>query len=225
MLAAIKQKWYRRESQHTPMCEYLKYRLPDRNSDYRNIEFLAADLELTSLDAQSGEIVCVAYVPVIGGKVVMSQASRLMVKTSASVGDSATIHGIHDRELEQAVTLEYALERFLESLRGRVLLLHHAPLDMQFLNIAFKQLYAVPLIARIVDTLKLEISRLYARGHQGESAKLRLYQCRERYHLPVYKAHDALSDAVATAELFLAQAEHIAGDQVLSLKTLLKKSG
>ena len=224
MLAAIKQQWYRRESEHTSMCEYLKYRLPDRNLDYRNIEFLAADLELTSLDTQSGEIVCVAYVPVIGGKVVMSQASRLMVKTSASVGDSATIHGIHDRELEQAVTLEYALDRFLESLRGRVLLLHHAPLDMQFLNIAFKQLYAVPLIARIVDTLKLEMSRLYARGHHGESAKLRLYQCRERYHLPVYKAHDALSDAVATAELFLAQTEHLAGDQVLSLKTLLKKS-
>lgn len=223
MLAAIKQQWYRRELRDTPLCDYLKSRLPDRNADYRSLEFLAADLEMTSLSAQSGEIVCIAYVPIIKGKVVMSQATRLMVKPEGGVGDSATIHGIHDRELEQAVSLEFALQQFLAALRGRVLLLHHAPLDMQFLNYALKGLYGKPLIARIVDTLKLEKSRRRARGQQPHAAGLRLYQCRERYNLPTYKAHDALSDALATAELFLAQAEHIAGNQPLILKTLLKK--
>ncbi len=225
MLATLRQQWYRREVKNTHVYAYLKTRLPDKSSDYRTLEFLAADLELTSLNAQTGEIVCIAYVPVIEGKVVMSKAERLMIRTSAGVGDSATIHGIHDRELEKAVPLEYGLQRFLACLRGRVLLLHHAPLDMKFLNAAFKCLYGAPLVARVVDTLKLEMSRLYARGHHREPDALRLYRCRERYNLPVYKAHDALSDSVATAELFLAQAEHISGNQLLTLKTLLKKSG
>ena len=35
---------------------------------------------------------------------------------------------------------------------------------------------------------------------------LRLFNLRERYHLPNYKAHNALSDAISTAELFLALA-------------------
>jgi DNA polymerase-3 subunit epsilon len=34
---------------------------------------------------------------------------------------------------------------------------------------------------------------------------LTLAKCRERYHLPSYSNHNALSDAMATAELLLAQ--------------------
>ena len=37
---------------------------------------------------------------------------------------------------------------------------------------------------------------------------LRLHALRERFNLPRYKAHDALIDALATAELFCAFAAH-----------------
>lgn len=224
MLARLKQHWYRRKRENTPISSYFSAPLPDKHQDFRQLVFLAADLELTSLAPQSGEIVCIAFVPIVRGKVVMAEAERWMIKTQQSVGDSAAIHGIHDHELETAVPLEQAMERFLQCLSGRVLLLHHAPLDMKFLNSACKQLYGVPLIARVVDTLKLEMHRTRTRGQHPKPGALRLYQCRERYNLPLYKAHDALSDAVATAELFLAQAEHMAGDQPLPLRTLLKKS-
>lgn len=223
MLAAIKQRWYRRERMKSPLKNYLQTKLPDRGADYRQLEFLAADLELTNLDITKGEIISIAYVPVIESRVVMEQAARWYVKPKGSVGHSATIHGIHDRELESAVPLDFALDGFLKALKGRVLLLHHASLDLLFLNRALKRLYGAGLVARVVDTLCLEKNRLLARGNQLVPDTLRLYQCRSRYNLPCYKAHDALCDALATAELFLAQADHISGDQKLTLKTLMKK--
>ena len=46
---------------------------------------------------------------------------------------------------------------------------------------------------------------------------LRLHSCRQRYGLPHYPAHDALTDAVATAELLLAWAAHAGGRQEVRL--------
>jgi DNA polymerase-3 subunit epsilon len=37
---------------------------------------------------------------------------------------------------------------------------------------------------------------------------LRLAECRSRYNLPAYPAHNALMDALAAAELLLAQLDH-----------------
>ena len=46
---------------------------------------------------------------------------------------------------------------------------------------------------------------------QGE---LTLAACRARYHLPDYRAHNALGDALATAELLLAHLASGAGPRV-----------
>ena len=43
-----------------------------------------------------------------------------------------------------------------------------------------------------------------------QTGDLRLFNLRPRYNLPRYKAHNALSDAIATAELFMALAAEMA---------------
>jgi DNA polymerase-3 subunit epsilon len=49
---------------------------------------------------------------------------------------------------------------------------------------------------------------------------LRLDALRARLGLPEHTLHDALGDAVATAELFLAQAEHLGGREGVPLGSL-----
>ena len=44
----------------------------------------------------------------------------------------------------------------------------------------------------------------------------RLGAARQRYGLPEYRAHDALTDALAAAELFLAQIGHLPPDATLA---------
>jgi DNA polymerase-3 subunit epsilon len=58
----------------------------------------------------------------------------------------------------------------------------------------------------VVDTFELE-RRVVAGGWGAEPARgaLRLWTARERRGLPVYRAHEALTDALACAELYLAQ--------------------
>jgi DNA polymerase-3 subunit epsilon len=48
-----------------------------------------------------------------------------------------------------------------------------------------------------------------------------LHHLRQAYKLPTYQAHNALTDALATAELFLAMASRIAGNHPLAIKRLL----
>jgi DNA polymerase-3 subunit epsilon len=76
----------------------------------------------------------------------------------------------------------------------------------------------MPILAPVVDTLLLEQRRLLRANKGIKSGDLRLHYCRQRYGLPDYPAHDALTDALATAELLSAWAIHAGGKQGVRLK-------
>jgi DNA polymerase-3 subunit epsilon len=56
-----------------------------------------------------------------------------------------------------------------------------------------------------LDTLAIERSKANRAQQPIQDGGFRLDACRERYGLPDYQGHDALTDALATAELLLAQ--------------------
>ena len=68
----------------------------------------------------------------------------------------------------------------------------------------------------MVDTLLIAKRRLDQRDVAYEPSELRLSNQRNFYQLPTYNAHNALSDAVATAELFLAQTATLSPNTPLS---------
>ncbi len=223
-MRALRRHWARRQASHPAARAFLEAKLPRQSAEYRDVEFLAVDLEMTDLDPRKGEIVSIGSVPVIGAQIPLALCRSTLVRSTNGVGVSATIHGIHDREVVHGLPLEEALVEFLTELRGRVLLLHHAPIDLAYLNRGCKKVFGVPLLAPVVDTLAIEKHRLLMRQDHIGQEELRLFSCRERYNLPRYKAHDALVDAVGTAELFLAQVSHIGGKGPLTLKELLRWS-
>jgi len=57
-------------------------------------------------------------------------------------------------------------------------------------------------------------------GADPPASQLRLWGARERFGLPRYRAHDAAVDALACAELYLAQAAELAGRGATSLRDL-----
>jgi len=72
-----------------------------------------------------------------------------------------------------------------------------------------------------VDTLQQEQALLQRRETPIKPGDLRLQACRDRYNLPPYPAHNALIDALATAELLVAHASHRAGGKEFTLSRLL----
>ena len=62
------------------------------------------------------------------------------------------------------------------------------------------------------DTLELHRRLIVRWGEAPMRLALRLWTARERYGLPIYRAHEALIDAVSCAELFLAQVAEMQAD-------------
>lgn len=74
-----------------------------------------------------------------------------------------------------------------------------------FIREGLRRVYGAELPLLAIDTLQLERSRLLRGQEVIKEGSLRLGASRGRYGLPVYHAHNALTDALACAELFLAQ--------------------
>jgi DNA polymerase III subunit epsilon len=195
--------------------------LPSTGTDWRQVSFLVADAEMSSLDVNEGELLSVGWVLVEGGAIVLGSARHYLIKADRSVGQSATIHSLRDCELVDADSPEYVMQQFFEAAAGKVLVFHNASLDMAFLNRLSYREFNAPVLLPVVDTLTQEQALLQRREQAIMSGDLRLQACRERYNLPAHPAHNALLDALATAELLLAMAAHRSGGKVFTLGQLL----
>lgn len=196
---------YRRRVSDTPLARCWRAPSLSTGNDWRQCSFLACDAEMSSLDVREGELLSLGWVVIERAAVPLGSAEHHLLRPDRSVGQSATIHNLRDCEFVQALAPQEVAARFLEAAAGRTLVFHNARLDMAYLDDASRQLYGAPLLLPYVDTMKLEHRALTRRGVAIQSGDLRLQACRERYNLPDYPAHNALVDALATAELLLAQ--------------------
>ncbi len=176
-----------------------------------DVDFLAVDLETTGLNPRRDHVLAVGWVPVTAGRVVLGGARETVVRPppGVDVGDSATVHGLTDDALASAPTLVDVLPDLLAALHGRVLLAHHAPIELEFLARAARAAYGARLPLTAVDTLSLQ-RRLVAPSHaEVAPGLLRLDAARRHFGLARYSAHRAVTDAIATGELLLAQAAEL----------------
>lgn len=210
-----------RRAPHGPLREFLEVPFDDARTDFRQARFLAIDLELTGLDPQRAEILSAGYIPIDGTDLVHAGAEHLLLVPEGEVGQSASIHGLTDDHLASGLPLAEALPVVLRALAGRTLVAHHAQIEVGFLSRACERLYGQPLLVRSVDTMALQ-RRVLRIGSDAEvrPGSLRLQACRDHFGLPRYRAHEALTDAIAAGELFLAQSAHLAGGSGLTVKAL-----
>lgn len=204
----------------TPLADLAEAPLLDRDTPLGGVELLAIDLETTGLDPRRDELLSVGMVVVRGGQVLLGTARHLPVRPQGQVGDSAVVHGLTDDALAQAPSMEQVLPQVLAALvheapppeadQGaapprRVLLAHFAQVETTFLAAACRQVYGAAVGVPVVDTLELAQRLLRVPHHELQAGMVRLDTCRRRHGLPRYRAHSAVTDALACAELFLAQ--------------------
>jgi DNA polymerase-3 subunit epsilon len=215
---------YGRRAESTPLAANYAQALPALSARFVDSELLALDLETTGLDPKRDRILSIGWVLVRRGGIHMCESGHLLVNSSTgSVGHSATIHGLLDSDVAAGVSLEQAMLRLLPLLTGRALLAHCAVIEVEFLTRACRALYGVPPRLRVVDTMAIEAH--LRRHHNDLDDALRLHACRARYHLPRYRGHNAAVDALACAELLLAQTTRIAPPERLSLGDLCRYGG
>ena len=152
----------------------------------------------------------IGWVPVDGGRIVLAGARRVVVRDEAGsegVGRSATVHGLTDDVLAGGDAARGCRRGAARGARRPGAARPLRRIETGFLSAACERLWGAALPCVVVDTFVLERRALGGRagGSEPEPGALRLWAARERRGLPVYRAHEALTDALACAELYLAQ--------------------
>lgn len=194
---------------------------PEDGTPVAQVDFLALDVETTGLDPRTDRLLSAGWVPVTGRQVVLAQARELRIRPTdgVDVGSSATLHRLTDDLLAEGAPLAEVLPRLLGALHGRVLVAHHAPIELDFLGEATTATYGARPPLTSVDTMALH-HRLHADEHGEVRGSLRLDAARQAFGLPRYSAHHALTDAIAAAELLLAQVAEL--EQRLGREAVLR---
>lgn len=195
--------------------------LPADATPASELRLLAIDVETTGLDPARDAVLSVGFVPVDGDTIVLGGARHMVLRTEREVGQSAVFHGLTDDMVAAGIPRLDALTATLEALTGRILLAHFAVIEVDFLSKACEEFFGAPFVTPVIDTLQLH-NRLINRGFDDEAKgnELRLWNARARYGLPRYGAHEALTDAMACAELYLAHVAEMSETRPQTWKTL-----
>ncbi|WP_395373257.1 exonuclease domain-containing protein [Marinicella sp. W31] len=180
-------------------------------------KLVALDVETTGLSPLNDRIISVAVVP-FSGSIDLQHSRYFMIQQQLKNSDAVLIHGITDEDMAAAEDEEVVLEQVLDVLRNAVMLAHHGDLDWRFLQHRLQLHFQAPLMIQMVDTMGLEMRRLQLQQQPIVDGMLTLGACRQRYGLPDFAQHDARNDALATAELFLAQLSRLGGIHKARLK-------
>jgi DNA polymerase-3 subunit epsilon len=176
-----------------------------------SVTYWALDLETGGLDPGKDPIIAVGMLPVRAGRIRLGESFRTLVRPGGRRRidpESVRAHQLVLGEMKDAPTIDDVLPVVERRLRGNVLLVHQRAIDVAFLQEACRRTGVKWPGPKVVDTVDLLLkaakrARIASPDLPNDRPVLNLSQAREARGLPPYPAHDALTDAIATAELFL----------------------
>ncbi|NVJ50773.1 MAG: 3'-5' exonuclease [Gammaproteobacteria bacterium] len=205
----------------TSVEEYLNQLPVTFSATLQDTKVLSLDLETSGFNAHQDRILSIAMVEIGNGGIVLSSLEYGFLRDEYVESISnIEVHGIHRDEVASGLTVSQFLTLLLKRLSGKVLLAHNAQMDWRFLNALHKEHFQCPLFCPIIDTLLIEQRRLERKQDIISPKSLTLSACRARYGLPEFPQHDARNDALATAELLLAQVAAMGGNRQVTLQDL-----
>jgi len=203
--------------QNRHVAQFYQAKPASRSQYIKDTRLVSLDIETTGLSPQDDRIISVATIP-LSSYIELRESRYFLIRQQLQYSESVLIHGIIEEDLEAAEDEKVVLEKLLGVLDNAVMLAHHGDLDWRFLQQRMQTHFEAPLMIQMVDTMQLEMRRLRLQQRPIVDGMLTLAACRGRYGLPDFAQHDARNDALATAELFLAQLSRLGGISKARLK-------
>lgn len=187
---------------------YKRARLPRGRTPWRDASYCAVDLELSGLDPKRHEILSYGAVPIEDGRVKLGDAVHGRVRPQRAISEaSIRVHGIRAADLVDAPPLQDAIDPLLAAMAGRIPVVHMAAIERGFLRPALRR-HGLRLRKPMIDTSVLGLVWLHERdGHGPRHTSLGALA--QALGLPSHHPHDALGDALTTAQAFVAVATHL----------------
>ena len=162
------------------------------------LTYTVFDTETTGLHPSGGdEIIAIGAVRIVNNRLLRAETYEQLIDPKYPINPVAqTIHGISNEMLHGQPTIEEALPQFHQYCAETVLVAHNAAFDLRFLQLKETQT-GVCFTQPVLDTLLLSEAL-----HPNQESHA-LETIAERFGINVVARHNALGDAVVTAEVFL----------------------
>lgn len=179
--------------------------------------YVCFDCETTGLNPKEDKIISLSAIKIRGNEILTSEALNLMIAQSQPIrAESIVVHRIRNADLQGEpdetkavpvlVSEREAIARFLHFIGAHPLVGYYLEFDVAMVNQVLK-----PWLGVSLPNAQIEVSELYYRQRLRElqhglampNIDLRFAAMLERLALPNVGQHDAFSDALMTALIFL----------------------
>jgi DNA polymerase-3 subunit epsilon len=181
---------------------------PDLSRSAGSTRLVSVDVETTGLSLERDRLIAIGAVGIQGGRVDLADSFYAVLRQpQASSVDNILVHGIGGTEQVQGDPPVEVMLRFVEFIGHSPLIAFHAPFDASMLDQAARDHFG----SRPGRTW-LDLAWLAPALLPDDAERRSLDDWLEKYGIAVAVRHNALADAVATAQLHLVL-QHVAESQ------------
>ncbi|MCE0493658.1 3'-5' exonuclease [Vibrio salinus] len=187
------------------------------------LDVLVVDFETTGFDPAHDRILSMGWVVIERGIIRLNSARHILIKDAGDTfSEAVKVHQLLPEILDKrGISLSSAFNQLIGAMAGKLILAHGTVMEERFFNQYIEQNYRLsPLPVPWLDTMQIEMARNRILKRAANDKDWRLGPTRSRYGLPQYTAHNALIDAIATAELYLAQMKVLFGNDHYNFEML-----
>ncbi len=168
-------------------------------------EVVSIDCETTGLNPRKDDIVSVGAVKITRNLIRTSAAFNVKVKPRKELtAESIKIHQITKSEVADGASIQSELPALLHFIGNRPLVGYWISFDVKMLNKEVFRMLGITLQNPTIDVCDMYYDRKYSKAPPGTKIDLRFAAILEDLQLPPLQAHDALNDAISTAQMYLA---------------------
>lgn len=179
--------------------------------------YVCFDCETTGLNPKEDKIISLSAIKIRGNEVLTSEALNLMIAQSQPIrAESIVVHRIRNADLQTSpdaattvpvlLSEREAIAQFLHFIGAHPLVGYYLEFDVAMVNQVLK-----PWLGITLPNPQIEVSELYYRQRLSElqhglampNIDLKFETILQRLHIPNIGQHDAFSDALMTALIFL----------------------
>ena len=160
------------------------------------VDFIVLDFETTGLSPIADDIIQIGALLYINGKPVKRFEQN--INPNREIPEKISrLTGINQEDVENAPLISDVLPRLLAFIKHYPIIAHHAPFDLNVLNINLERHGFSPISNTIIDTLQL--AKIYA-PFNVKNYKLETFKKEMKLNLD---SHRAINDCYITGELYL----------------------
>ncbi|AZR82183.1 3'-5' exonuclease [Thiomicrospira sp. S5] len=196
MWRSLRRRWHRRQLKDERFA-FLFDAVPPEN------EWVCFDCETTGLDPKKDKIVSLSAMKIRGQEILTSEALNLTLAQDAAISEqSIKVHWIRNEDTVHGLSEREAIEQFLHFIGSRPLVGYYLEFDVAMVNQVLK-----PWLGIGLPNPQIEVSALYYDYKEDPIPKkvidLSFDAILKELALPNFGQHDAFSDALMTALIFI----------------------